>query len=288
MKKVKDSSKRSNATGDINRNRIYQLILRHSMNNEWVSQKTILDDLERPKGKALFRGKGMIYKKRLKERALSKQAVIQHLKVLVEEDWIEKRRLKYFVKRFLDDDGLSIYGKFFETFGSGPKFLKNPPGEPELGPHWGTEEFISEFSRRIGRYISYVFTEALRQQRTHKSIQMRSKIASHFIHQSVPLDSFLAIFRDIMPKEKEDRSSNRWEVGPNTYKKITYAYHNLYPKTWEYIEKELSEFIDMIVGWFSPAELGNNCDHKWHGMYIAKKGEYQTCMKCPAIVKYLD
>ena len=150
----------------------------------------------------------MVYTK----RALSKQAVIQHLQALVEEDWIVKRKLKYFVKRFLEDDRLSMYGAFFEMLAQSSMLLQKPLGERELGHNRNAKEFISEFSNRIGRYIAYVFIEALRE-----PLPLRSKIVSDFIYQSIPLDLFLAIFRNAVPGEKEEHTI--WKLGPNTYKK---------------------------------------------------------------------
>lgn len=136
----------------------------------------------------------------------------------------------------------------------------------------------------IGRYISYVFIEALRQQRSLKPISIRSQIASDFVRQAIPLDSFLACFRETVPREKEDRKSG-WELGTNTYNRINSAFRTIYPETWEFIEKASSEYIDTTIKTLSPEELRNDCEHVWNRIYIAKKGEYLICKICPAIVK---
>jgi hypothetical protein len=191
---------------------------------------------------------------------------------LERENKIQKTKKGYFVKSLFDDDGLSLYSLIFETLAPSPMLLRKPLGERELNPDWNAEEFISEFSKRIGRYITYIFIEALRKQRSPKPVNVRSQLASDFIHQSIPLDSFLACFRDVVRREKED-SSARWELGNKSYAKLSSAFHNIYPETWEFIEESSSEFIDSIVESFSPNNLRNHCDHIWYRVYIAKKGQ---------------
>ena len=112
-------------------------------------------------------------------------------------------------------------------------------------------------------------------------------IAHKFIFNSIPLYLILCLCLETYPQFRKSQVQEKvvgFELISIAYENLMGVYKNLYPKMWQYIEKESTSAMEDFI---STYEAENDCDHAWTKTYVVKKGDFYVCKKCSATANKL-
>jgi hypothetical protein len=266
------SKTRSNSRGDIHKQMILDIIRRHSWDAKGIHPEKIANLAH-----------------------MSRQAVHGYLKKLMAEEKITTKKGTYLDSEIVDAvvfDGWSMFELFTNEFSPqlmrDNKFLSDSDLENihidcyrSRNNSSGTmEQFVFEFTNRLGAVMTYLFIESLNPRRNIKSDQVRFNVLERFIKEVIPYMGFLLEFHRMLPVDSAGKSY--FEVEGNSLKDISEAYKNVYPDIYNFLNGGYLKFVeDFMLG--SNGEKNSDCNHEWKQIYLHKIGNLMECHNCKVI-----
>jgi hypothetical protein len=263
-------SRRTHPIGDIHKNLILGIVNRNPVTG--ITQPEIIDN---------------IAKLSISHENLSRQTVSKLLGRLMKEAKLSKRGRRYFP---LNDDAVnmnifaaSINVKLREMLLSDDliNIISNKFCSGLLLTHDPNAKYIFEFANLLGASMIYLLVEGMRPGEVSSKYKEDINIFDHLIRNSLPLDEIVLKLRQKMHIRTERTAYGvaSLNLDCDDFRKLSREFRKVYPDL----------YMELEEGWQSMSQLmltprndkrQMSCNHKWHGRYLYRYGEYYECRNC--------
>lgn len=280
------AKKHGTTIGDINRNRIYDIIVDHHPNG--IYQHEIIE-----------------------KTGLVRQTVYTHLRDLKEENKVIERKRQYSI---LTNPGeLLDFAMVINNAGIGltgvPKHLINvtdwedgitraipcvdyfkKPDRPYPSSKFSNEDLekhLFDFARTIGAFIIYIFIEVMRpSENKNVNAATQNRLSRDFLDRAISIHGLFRHFQDLLIDsefiyKKFGTKESVYELNKDQIDKLSTAFAKVFPAISQSLEKCWLDNINSEIEW----SKRDGCNHEWEYFHVYKIGKYYKCHRCQQLAR---